>query len=688
MKLEEKWELNYNLLKKYKEENGNIDVPIQYTVDNVQLGRWLNTQRNMYKDSKLSEERINKLNELGMNWDKIDRYYRLLEKYKEEHGNINVPTYYEVNGIKLGQWIRRMRAKYHLNKLDNINIEKLNELGMCWRVVGKINEKGITISHPEIKTKWDKTYDLLEEYKEKHGNIDVPTQYVVDNIQLGRWLGTQRNMYKENKLSEERIKKLNELGMNWDLKEGYWDENYKLLLQYKEEYGDANVPVKYEINGVKLGMWLYTQRSLYNQHKLSQEYINKLNELEIDWKRKKRISLDEYFKLLEEYKKEYGNIDVPRDYKIDDINLGIWLQSQRKLYRKNKLSEKLIERFNKMGVKWNIKNNLSWDYYYNLLVEYKEKYGNTDLPQDYKVDDILLGAWLSRQRIAYYGNSNRRITEEQINKLNELGIDWGESYDSRWKKQYDLLVEYKKEYGNIDVPYYYEVHDVKLGSWLNTQRTFYSKNKLSKERIDALNELGINWSLIDESRDKYFELLEEYKKEHGDINVPQHYEVNGYKLGHWISKKRTLYSKNMLSKEQIDKLESLGMVWNAKENKWNEYYDQLIRYKEEHGNIDVPYSYEIDNFKLGRWLNVQRTFYREDKLSKERIDTLNEIGIDWSVNDTKKLNQSITNKEYQLIMYKRLQYIIRDLQYENINEIHNEEEQKEIEKIIVKRLFR
>lgn len=46
----EKWNKNYQLLKEYYKEYGNIDVPQTYeTEDGVELGRWLRDQRQAYK---------------------------------------------------------------------------------------------------------------------------------------------------------------------------------------------------------------------------------------------------------------------------------------------------------------------------------------------------------------------------------------------------------------------------------------------------------------------------------------------------------------------------------------------------------------------------------------------------------------------------------------------------------------
>ena len=47
------------------------------------------------------------------------------------------------------------------------------------------------------------------------------------------------------------------------------------------------------------------------------------------------------------------------------------------------------------------------------------------------------------------------------------------SHNQKWMEKYELLKEYQKEYGNIDVPQSYEKDGIKLGQWLAMQRQAY-----------------------------------------------------------------------------------------------------------------------------------------------------------------------------------------------------------------------
>lgn len=70
---DEMWETIYEQARKYHEDHGNFDIPADYK--DTFLAEWVCAQRNQKKrrDSKMkctiSKERIEKLNEIGFNWD-------------------------------------------------------------------------------------------------------------------------------------------------------------------------------------------------------------------------------------------------------------------------------------------------------------------------------------------------------------------------------------------------------------------------------------------------------------------------------------------------------------------------------------------------------------------------------------------------------------------------------------------
>mmetsp|Transcript_27244 Transcript_27244/g.40226 ORF Transcript_27244/g.40226 Transcript_27244/m.40226 type:complete len:187 (+) Transcript_27244:72-632(+) len=135
-----------------------------------------------------------------------------------------------------------------------------------------------------------------------------------------------------------------------------------------------------------------------------------------------------------------------------------------------------------------------------------------------------------------------------------------------WEKNFQLLVEYKKQEGHCNVPRVYKFRDVRLGHWVNRQRTGKKWNFLEEYQIERLESIGFEWELHPEDAlwKKQFQLLVEFKELEGHCNVPYNYEVEGKQLGHWVQEQRERFyeeDNNTMKEYQIRRLESIGFEW-------------------------------------------------------------------------------------------------------------------------------
>ena len=102
----------------------------------------------------------------------------------------------------------------------------------------------------------------------------------------------------------------------------------------------------------------------------------------------------------------------------------------------------------------------------------------------------------------------------------------------------------------------------KLGSWVNQKRVAKSRGKLGEEQIKRLDDLGFVWDVYDHKWEQGATRLQDYKKEHQNAVVPRDYEASdGFKLGGWVARQRAAHSRGILTKEQIQRLEDLGLKW-------------------------------------------------------------------------------------------------------------------------------
>ena len=117
-------------------------------------------------------------------------------------------TYVTSDGLHLGQFVKNMRfhkdTKYR-KCLTPSRVVKLTEMGMIWDVG---------------EYRWQQSYKAAKTYYQEHGNLVPSKRYTTpDGIKLGNWLAYQRKKYTEANLSEERIAKLEAIGMHWELSE-------------------------------------------------------------------------------------------------------------------------------------------------------------------------------------------------------------------------------------------------------------------------------------------------------------------------------------------------------------------------------------------------------------------------------------------------------------------------------------
>ena len=120
----------------------------------------------------------------------------------------------------------------------------------------------------------------------------------------------------------------------------------------------------------------------------------------------------------------------------------------------------------------------------------------------------------------------------------------------------------------------------------------------------------------------------QYVEKQGTANVPDRFEVNGFKLGTWVGTQKT--RKDRMSAERKSLLEELpGWAWNIRQSAWDRGFAALEKYVVREGNSRIPQSYREDGFLLGRWVSKQRN--NKTNLLPERISKLDNLnGWAWS----------------------------------------------------------
>ena len=342
------WEEKFEELKEYKKKHENCNVPAHYP-KNKQLANWVQSQRIYYRRGiVLSDDNIKRLEDIGFVWNPSGSYWEEmldeLKEYKKAHGDCNVPRSFSENK-QLFYWVKTQRTNYRMEILSDDRVKRLEDIGFVWEL--RVANKSLP---------WEEGFEALKEYKEKHGNCRVPESWIENNLKLGRWVERQREKYQSEKLSDDHIKRLEDVGFTWYILESNWNEMFEALKEYKNNHGDCNVPHDWVENNLKLGVWVYKRRQHYKNGKLSNDRFKCLDDIGFVWDPIEFV-WEKRFAALKEYKNNHGDCNVPSDWP-ENKQLENWVRTQRTSYRKGKLSDDRIKRLEDLGFEWNIRKGL------------------------------------------------------------------------------------------------------------------------------------------------------------------------------------------------------------------------------------------------------------------------------------------------------------------------------------------
>lgn len=232
-----------------------------------------------------------------------------------------------------------------------------------------------------------------------------------------------------------------------------------------------------------------------------------------------------------------------------------------------------------------------WETYYSAALEYYQMYGNLHIPKSYVTETGLnLGSWLLTQKRVKAGKIIGSMTEEQAARLETIGMVWEDSSSYKWNYAVKQLTQYKNRYGNLDVKAAYVAENgFALGKWISNIRSKWQRGE--------------------------YEVLDAY--------------------GNRKPKNESVKAK-LLTLEQINQLNELGMIWDKHAQRWDMNFREAETYWKEHGNLDVPRRYvTTSGIALGVWLDNQRSIAAGKKagaaaMSERQKKQLNQIGMIWS----------------------------------------------------------
>ncbi|MDY4997145.1 MAG: helicase associated domain-containing protein, partial [Bacilli bacterium] len=317
-RLNNSWNRMYEYACIYYEHHGNLEVPQKFKTNNgweedktgkINLGLWIFRQRSGVLPES---ERGRLLSQIGMRfenknstlcWEEMYGYARI---YYEHHKDLEIPQKFktsngweedEAGKINLGSWITYQRQN---TLLESARGQLLSQIGM--RFENKIS----TLS-------WEEMYEYACIYYEHHGNLEVPQRFKTSNgfeyeeqgkIKLGAWIARQRSSVLSD---SKRGQLLLKIGMRFENKKSTlsWEEMYEYARIYYEHHKSLEIPRNFKTNNgfeydekgsVNLGIWIASQKQLYQKKEMSEEQIILLENIGIKWMSEKvdnKLQLEE-----------------------------------------------------------------------------------------------------------------------------------------------------------------------------------------------------------------------------------------------------------------------------------------------------------------------------------------------------------------------------------------------------------
>jgi hypothetical protein len=148
----------------------------------------------------------------------------------------------------------------------------------------------------------------------------VPTRHSEKGFKLGVWVSNLR--VKPAAISEDRLRRVNELGFVWDALTDKWEEAFRHLQIYHAREGHCRVPVTHLEIRYRLGPWVSYQR--LNREELTDDRCQRLDDLGFVWDILTE-RWEEAFSYLQDFHARAGHARVPKNHTEGGFKLGGWV---------------------------------------------------------------------------------------------------------------------------------------------------------------------------------------------------------------------------------------------------------------------------------------------------------------------------------------------------------------------------
>ncbi len=239
-------------------------------------------------------------------------------------------------------------------------------------------------------------------------------------------------------------------------------------------------------------------------------------------------------------------------------SLSNWVKKMRTMKRRGELGQDVILSLNALEMDWEPLQKRRFARLEELQA-FKAKEGHVQVPVGGSLE-----RWVRRMRTL---KRQDKLAEDIVQELDKLGVIWEPNVtkknhsDETFESRLDELKALVASDGKVKRTNQYEPG---MKTWLYHQQRCFREGKLSKDKIQALRDVGVTLKMTQRvSWDARLMELIEFKRIHGHCNVPATWRHNK-ELGSWVGTQRKYKRTGKLSDERISALTSVGLEWETK----------------------------------------------------------------------------------------------------------------------------
>lgn len=415
----------------------------------------------------------------------------------------------------------------------------------------------------------------------------------IDDIAFGKGQKTSKRIeitYNDTEI--EKIVKLDGLDKNVrqflfdqiiEKTKNLWNVRFEELKEFKNKYNTTDVGRKYKQEHLRY--WCQEQRDYFHEKKLAKEKIEKLEGVGFDWKgelRGKESRVDshrKWFKQLEDYAVQKGDCKIlAREPGYE--KLGSYVHRNLKLIIDEIKEDKEYFTYNYQG-----KMIPMYDFL-EIIGFFKSN------AEKIRIADKMIKRLKKEKKI------NPNFSKEDFNKLSKT--------DNLFARDVNRIRSHMNDLENYPKSYFQDGEEDEL-----LQLGFVPPKR---ETDWSVNFLKLKEFLQNNSQD--------------DLNLKDN------RLYHWCRRQMANLEKGIEppNEAQLQELKKINFNFNfarrqrSENERWEEFFDHLIEYKEANGNTNVPGNL-IEFEELYKWCSYQRG--HKERLIKSKIERLDAISFSW-----------------------------------------------------------